>query len=175
MAHNRINKNRIFLMSSLAALFAALHVHSMSGAGATPKSEILKLAETVISKYGFNVDPKMVVAMIQIESAGNPAAVRYEPHLRDVSVGLMQTLGGTARWLAEEMGYNAYGVPSNQDLINPEISIYFGAAYIHWLSTYKGQNRGVKWIVESYNGGPGQSNSQTRNHWNKYKAARMKV
>jgi soluble lytic murein transglycosylase-like protein len=175
MANHRINKNRIFLMSSLAALFAALHAHSMSGEGATPKSEILELAESVIKKHDLNADPKMVAAMIQIESSGNPKAVRYEPHIRDVSVGLMQTLGGTARWLAEDMGYRAYGVPSNEDLLDPEISIYFGAAYIEWLSTYKGQKRGVQWIVESYNGGPGNSNSQTRNHWNKYKAARMKV
>ena len=61
------------------------------------------------------------------------------------------------------------------DLLDPEKSIYFGAAYVEWLSNYGGKKRGVQWIVESYNGGPGNSNSQTKNHWNKYKAARMKV
>tara|TARA_R110002124_G_C8973012_1_gene515497 strand:+ start:11869 stop:12387 length:519 start_codon:yes stop_codon:yes gene_type:complete len=168
-------KNKVYLLSGLAGLFVAMNAYILSGVGGMAKNTLLELAQAVVKEHGLNADPKMIAAMIQIESSGNPTAVRYEAHIRDVSVGLMQTLGGTARWLAEDMGYNAHGVPSNEDLMKPEVSIYFGAAYIEWLSTYKGQNRGVKWIVESYNGGPNNSNSQTLNHWNKYKAARMKV
>lgn len=170
----RASKNLIYLFASLGALFAALSAATASPS-ATTKTDIMQLIEKVLNQHNLRVDPKMIAAMIQIESSGNPNAVRYEHHLRDVSVGLMQTLGSTARWLAEEMGYTAYGVPSNDDLLDPEKSIYFGAAYVEWLSNYGGKKRGVQWIVESYNGGPGNSNSQTKNHWNKYKAARMKV
>ena len=46
--------------------------------------------------------------------------------------------------------------------------MYFGAAYVNWLLSYRGQARSERWIVESYNGGPGNSNTQTRRHYRRY-------
>lgn len=38
-----------------------------------------------------------------------------------------------------ELGYKAYKVESHEDLCNPFVSIYFGAAYLAWLSDYEGR------------------------------------
>lgn len=171
-------RNRMFLMASLGGLFAALSAAALSDQSASagiPASGMRQTVENVLRAHNLAVDPDMILAMIQIESSGNPKAVRYEAHLDDVSVGLMQTLGSTARWLAEDLGYTAYGLPSNDDLLSPEVSIYFGAAYVQWLSTYRGERRSEQWIVESYNGGPGNSNSQTQNHYRKYLKAKEGV
>lgn len=41
--------------------------------------------------------------------------------------------------VCRELGYNAYTVESVEDLTKPFISVYFGAAYMAWLSTYEGR------------------------------------
>lgn len=137
--------------------------------------QVNSLAHQMCNKYFPNVDPKMLVTMAQIESSFNPHAFRYERHLNDSSVGLMQTLLKTAQWLAIEMGYTAYGVPTYQDLLNSEVSMYFGGAYVNWLKNYAGESRSEEWIVESYNGGPKNSNDQTQNHLRKYKKAKIEL
>ncbi len=122
------------------------------------------------------VDPIMVQAMIQIESNYNPVAMRWEEHKGEASIGLMQILPSTARWLAKDMGYSLHGREIKpDDLLNPEINIYIGASFIKWLSTYKGVRRSEKWIVQSYNGGPNRENSQTLNHYQKYLKAKAEI
>ena len=41
--------------------------------------------------------------------------------------------------MCRELGYNAYTVESVEDLTKPFVSVYFGAAYMAWLSTYEGR------------------------------------
>lgn len=42
--------------------------------------------------------------------------------------------------LCSEMGYRAYGAhQSLESLYRPFVSVYFGAAYVKWLSTYEGK------------------------------------
>jgi soluble lytic murein transglycosylase-like protein len=141
---------------------------SVSGSG------IHAQAKAMIEAQGWQgrVSPCMVAAMVQIESGGNPLAVRPEVHLGDASVGLMQTLVRTAQWLWDDMGYRARPRPTAVTLLVGDVSLYFGAAYIHYLSRYAGVARNERWIVESYNGGPGKSNAQTARHFVKYQAAR---
>jgi len=38
-----------------------------------------------------------------------------------------------------ELGYRAYRLESVDDLNNPFVSMYFGAAYVAWLSEYEGR------------------------------------
>ena len=137
------------------------------------------LAISVTSRYFPHVDPKMLVAMMQIESSFNPRAVRYEAHVSnrftpngDSSYGLLQTLWSTALWLYQDMGRTAFSVATAQRLFDPTVSVYFGAAYVNWLRTWKGVTRSEDWIVMSYNGGPGANNAQTRNHLRKYREAK---
>jgi len=168
-------ENGIFILAGLAGLFLFLTNKTVRIPGlAYTQAEAAALAAKVVRENKFNVDPQMLAAMAMIESLGNPLAVRYEPNLNDASVGLMQTLSGTARWLASDMGYAKYGTPDLQDLADPAISMYFGAAYVNWLSTWKGKPRSEEWIVMSYNGGPGEDNPLTRHHLEKYNVARYR-
>ncbi len=91
-----------------------------------PRLELMNRAATyavgVALKY--NIDPQLVLAMIEVESGGDPVRVRYEPHyrylvqpeafakaqgisvqtekeLQKISWGLLQVMGGTAR----DLGY----------------------------------------------------------------------
>ncbi|MBC7135097.1 MAG: transglycosylase SLT domain-containing protein [Oceanibaculum nanhaiense] len=161
-------------LAGVALLFAALSRKTLAlPGGALSIEQVAQLVNRVNAQYfGGRLDPLMLRAMIEIESGRNPTAVRFEAHIPDSSVGLMQTLQGTAEWLAKDMGYSAFGVPSYTDLLNPETSVYFGASYVDWLRRYRGVSRSERWIVESYNGGPGNSNAQTENHWRKYVAAK---
>jgi len=86
--------------------------------------DILSPYEGIIAstskKYG--IDPNLIRATIMTESGGNPKAYRYEPHLREASYGLGQTLLSTAR------GLGFKGKP--EDLYKPEVSIDLTALYI---------------------------------------------
>lgn len=165
-------KNIAILLGGLAGVFAVIS-RTMANSGFVNKPEtIYQAAQRIISENNFNADPLMIVTMAKIESNFNPLAIRFEPALGDASYGLMQTLHSTARWLADDMGYNHYGVPSAADLFKQDISLYFGAAYVDYLSNWRGRARSEDWIVESYNGGPGNSNSGTKNHLRKYHKAK---
>jgi soluble lytic murein transglycosylase-like protein len=166
-------KSLIIIFGGLAALFAVFSSSAINlPQVANQPSGLYAEAQQIVNENGFNADPAMVVTMAKIESNFNPLAVRFEPHINDSSYGLMQTLYSTAKWLATDMGYNRYGVPSETDLFNREKSLYFGAAYIDYLSNYGGVARDEAWIVESYNGGPHNSNKQTQNHLRKYYEAK---
>lgn len=41
--------------------------------------------------------------------------------------------------LFRELGYRAYKLESVDDLYKPFVSMYFGAAYVAWLSEYEGR------------------------------------
>ena len=165
--------NLVLVIAGLAATFAILSRRTLAGEGPLSLGNVRALAEGAVASWRFNVDPAMIVRIAWIESGFNPSAVRFEPAIGDASSGLMQTLVGTARWLAQDMGYTAFGAPTMDALIrSPQMSIYFGAAYLDYLSRYAGRSRGEEWIVRSYNGGPGHSQGATDNYWRKYLAAK---
>lgn len=138
--------------------------------------QVKSIAERITSRHTPGVDPLMVRAMVEIESSRNPRAFRNEPHINDASIGLMQTLHRTAVWLHDAYGARAYGPPADPAaLLDPDTSVYFGANYIEWLQSYGGRAKTEEWLVRSYNGGPGQFNPQTLNHWNKYQAAKARL
>lgn len=166
--------------AQLAALTGSMGQEAVNAVGrlfgkALTEAQVRELAAATTQIYFPRVDPNMLVAMAWIESSFRPDAVRYEPHLDDGSTGLMQTLVGTAHWLWEQMGARAFGEPTPANLLEPDRSLYFGAAYVNWLRTYGGKPRSEEWIVRAYNGGPGWEKSgvtATANHWAKYQAAR---
>lgn len=52
----------------------------------------------------------------------------------------MQVLQSTADWLARDMGYNVYEVDwTSSMLYRPFVALYFGLAYLEWLSGYQGR------------------------------------
>ena len=135
--------------------------------------QVRSLAERTINKYGFDgMDPRWPVAVAWIESAFNPTAVRVEPRIGDASVGLMQTLVGTARDMSRS--FQDKGVPDFSALLDPETSMYFGIAYLFWLKGRDAFDRhGEEFAIRAYNGGPGGwSRSATQPYWDRYRAAR---
>ncbi|MFI8417165.1 transglycosylase SLT domain-containing protein [Serratia sp. NPDC078593] len=83
----------------------------------------------------YNVDAKLITAMIQVESGFNPRAVS-----RSNAIGLMQLKANTA-------GCDAYrfkeksGCPDDDDLLDPETNIDLGAAY---LASLQRQFKGIE-------------------------------
>ncbi len=142
-------------------------------------AEVRALARSTIDRDfpGLGLDPEMLVAIAWIESGFNPSAVRIEPYLADASVGLMQTLVGTADWLAST-DYRRFGTSvSFADLFRPERSMYYGASYVHYLTFMapeRGEGRGSEeFVVRAYNAGPGNWRSgAAETYFARYRAAR---
>lgn len=132
-----------------------------------------------VQLFDGRLDPRMVTAIAFIESSFNPSAVRVEARIGDASVGLMQTLVGTAQWLYDSQGYRWRDRrPDFTSLFDPEASLYYGMAYLHWLTTKSGitAGRGEEVIVRAYNGGPGGADkSYTDGYWAKYRAAKAEL
>lgn len=86
--------------------------------------------------------------------------------------GLMGIDYPTARWLYKDVGYKAYIVESVDDLCKPFVSMYFGAAYLAWLSEYEGRERTPQFVVQAYLAGPQNVNLQeTGPLWLKFEEA----
>lgn len=154
----------------LAGLFA--YLTSRYSALAASASEVLALARATIARHDFRVDAVMAAAIAEIESGGNPLALRYEPHIGDASVGLMQTLVSTAQWLWD-IGYRDFPQPTMAALAEAHASMYFGCAYLDWLKRRNASSASEEWIVRAYNGGPGGATKPaTLPYWQKYKAAK---
>ena len=123
---------------------------------------------------GEEVDPAWVCAVCEVESGRRCNAERWEPHLGDSSVGLMQTLVETARFCHDSLGRREYGRPDSDSLRRPTVSIYFGAAYLAYLRSYGGVRRSEAWVIRAYNGGPGGADKDyTRAYLDKYLLAKQ--
>ena len=147
-----------------AGLFAAMHRQAVAGVGGVlTKAEVRLLAARLIARHGLRADADVAASLAMIESSGNPQATRYEPYIphlgrADYSTGLMQVLVSTAQWLADDMGYRAYGpTPTGAAMLDPETGMYYGLAYLDYLARYRGGGHSLDWIVQSYNAGPGNS------------------
>ncbi|GAQ78254.1 hypothetical protein KFL_000100200 [Klebsormidium nitens] len=141
-------------------------------------AEMQGVAEIIIDRhFRGRVNLVMLCAIAEIESDRRPLAYRFEPALGEASTGLMQVLQSTAEWLARDMGYRAYSVNwASEQLYRPFAAVYFGGAYLNWLSTYKGVPRSEEFIVRGYNGGPNGVNlEKTVRYWSKYLVAKAKV
>lgn len=166
------------LIAGFAGAFALLHSRAVAGVprGVMTADEVRGLAESVVRAGDLRAEPAMMVRLAWIESSFNPEAVRAEPQIADASAGLMQTLVGTAQWLHDDMGYRQYARPTLSSLMGPQTSLYYGGAYLSWLSRYNGRSRPEEWIVRGYNGGPGGATaSYTDGYWSKYLAAKGRL
>ena len=170
--------SNIKTIGSFAALVVTIFWAASKVMGETARltvEQVRTLARNAVNRDGLPVDPIMLQAMTEIESSRNPMAMRAEPQIGDASIGLMQTLMKTSKWLYDDMGARKFGEPTAERLFNPEVSMYFAGQYIKWLANYRGERRSEDWIVMSYNGGPGADNDQTRNHLRKYHEAKNRL
>ncbi len=114
--------------------------------------ERITLAETIVREArAQGLEPHLVAAVIEVESAGRPLAVSHVGAL-----GLMQILPETGRELAQK-----HGVPwSGPDtLFDPAINVKLGAAYLRELTNRYGD---VSIALAAYNWGPGVIDQRLR-------------
>ncbi|KAK2630739.1 hypothetical protein QOZ80_2AG0102960 [Eleusine coracana subsp. coracana] len=126
--------------------------------------EVKAVAEITISRHlsSRGVKPEALAALAEV------CSMRFV-HGVSTRTGLMGIDYPTAAWLSRDCGYRAYNVISVDDLYNPFASMYFGAAYLGWLSQYEGRERSHEFIVQAYLGGPENVNLQeTGPFWNQF-------
>ncbi len=113
--------------------------------GALSPRDRLALAETIVREArAQGLEPHLVAAVIEVESAGHPQAVSHVGAL-----GLMQILPETGRELAQKHGV-AWSGPNT--LFDPAINVKLGAAYLRELTNRYGD---VSIALAAYNWGPG--------------------
>lgn len=142
------------------------------------QTEMRAMAKIVIRRhFESKLDPLMICAIAEVESDRQPLAYRFEPKLGEASTGLMQTLQSTAEWLARDMGYTYYTSDFSPSMLyRPFVSVYFGGAFLKWLSTYEKKIQCEEFMVRAYNGGPKNATSKsTFVYWNKYLKAKQSL
>ncbi len=103
------------------------------------------LAHTIVREArAQGLEPHLVAAVIEVESAGQHRAVSHVGAL-----GLMQILPATGRELAQKHGVDWSGPDT---LFIPEINVKLGAAYLRELTNRYGD---VSIALAAYNWGPG--------------------
>jgi soluble lytic murein transglycosylase-like protein len=101
----------------------------------SPNRRIVEAWVNQIAPY-YAIDPKLVMAVIQAESAFNPGALSDKN-----AQGLMQLIPATAERFRVK------------DVWNPVENIKGGTAYLHWLMRHFAGN--VEWVLAAYNAGEG--------------------
>ena len=109
------------------------------------------------SARAYGVPVELIVATIAAESSGDPNARRREPKINDESVGLMQTLVGTARGALGRRTLRA------DDLLDPATSIAAGTAYIAQQRTQTHFDPPL--VAAAYNAGSLRRDDSDKNRW----------
>lgn len=91
-----------------------------------------------------NLDPLLIVALIQIESTFN---INAESHKG--AKGLMQLLPDTAKYINKKTDK---GIPENSNLFDAETNIALGTAYMEYLLNKTNGN--LEYALAAYNMGP---------------------
>ena len=130
--------------------------------GRLPDAELARLAADAGAEH--EVDPALILAVIEAESGGDPAAIRFEPNWRwhldyrthsrrcssyternqqATSWGLMQVMGTVAR----ERGFDG---PFLSALCDPAMGVWYGTAQLARLLK---RHETVEDAVAAYNAG----------------------
>jgi soluble lytic murein transglycosylase-like protein len=88
------------------------------------------------------VRPELAVAMVEQESAWNPAAIRNEPKIQTASYGLFQVLPESAKACP--------GKPGAAELLHPVANVKCG---LHLMRTYLDRTKSTHKALMAYNGG----------------------
>lgn len=117
------------------------------------EDERFRLAQSIVSEArAQDLDPDLVIAVIEVESAGYPLAVSHVGAL-----GLMQLLPSTAEELAGRLGIEWMG---DDTLFDPFVNIKLGTAYLRYLADRYGDD--VNLALAAYNWGPGRIDRRIR-------------
>jgi len=117
-----------------------------------PAHERSALAHAIVAESrAQSLDPDLVIAIIEVESAGYSLAVS-----RVGAMGLMQLLPSTAEELAGEIGIEWMG---DQTLFDPIVNVKLGTAYLRQLVD---RYDDVNIALAAYNWGPGHIDGRIR-------------
>ncbi len=107
-------------------------------------TEARKLATLIIEECdNYDLDPFLILAVIQIESEFTPKAVSGQG-----AIGLMQVMPATGKFLAKELGISYNG---KNTLYDPFINVKLG---IHYLSFLEDRFDSTENALAAYNYGP---------------------
>lgn len=122
-------------------------------------------ANAEFAPFGFT--PASVMATVEVESAFDETAYRFEPRLGEASYGLMQVLRSTAA----QMGWTGADPTA---LYDPALNLTTGMRYLRWGWDYLRQHLGrapalAEWAA-GYNEGYGaaarrRADPPYSNHW----------
>jgi len=119
---------------------------------ALSQREIVELAETIVSEARqHEIDPELVLAVIQVESGGYNLA---ESHVG--ALGLMQVMPETGGYMARLLGLEWRGAGT---LFDPIVNVKIGVAYLRQLSD---RYQSVDIALAAYNWGPSRIDSRLR-------------
>ncbi|HYG58987.1 MAG TPA: lytic transglycosylase domain-containing protein [Symbiobacteriaceae bacterium] len=99
----------------------------------------------------YSVDPRLIAAIITVESEWDPAVVGSYGEL-----GLMQILPSTGTWLTGLANLKEY------DLADPATSVMLGTMYIHYLLK---EHANTQAALAVYNGGPRAAATASTNRY----------
>lgn len=119
---------------------------------ALPERERVSLVHAILAEArAHNLDPGLVMAVIEVESAGYHLAVSHVG-----AMGLMQLLPSTGKELALRAGIEWTG---DDTLFDPIINVRLGTAYLSQLTERYGS---VSTALAAYNWGPGRIDRRLR-------------
>lgn len=131
------------------------------------RNELRAVVDVILSRHFSDkpVIPAVLCALAEIVSMRFVQGVGPRP-------GILGIDFPTACWLYKDLDYKAYKVESVDDLMNPFASMYFGAAYLDWLSQYGGSERSPQFVVQAYLFGPKNVNLDEKGPlWQKFEDA----
>ncbi|KAL5731354.1 hypothetical protein ACHQM5_004092 [Ranunculus cassubicifolius] len=135
------------------------------------QTEMKAVSGIVVRRHFLSqIDQDMIRAIAELESDRQPLKTQYNKKAKGNTLGIMQILPKTAEWLVSEMGYRAYEIEGDSVLLHrPFVSVYFGAAYLKWLSTFDGKERSEEFVVRAYRLGPKKAtHKSTLDYWQRY-------
>jgi soluble lytic murein transglycosylase-like protein len=113
----------------------------------------IRVAEAIIREARLHdLDPDLVIAVIEVESAGYHLAISHVG-----AMGLMQLLPSTGKELAGKLDIEWMG---DDTLYDPVINIKLGTAYLRQLADHYGGDVNV--ALAAYNWGPGRIDRRLR-------------
>ncbi len=137
------------------ALQAAERLQALAPPDAPPTPQTLRrllyptpfVDSVVRESQAFNIDPRLLYALIRQESRFDPYATSWVG-----ARGLGQVMPATGKAIAQQLGVEGFHI---DDLYHPHVSVRFGAYYIAQQITM--MNGSVQAGLAAYNGGPGNA------------------
>ncbi len=139
--------------SEVVAIF---DIMKKSALGKREKREMLKYSELIVNEANrYNIDPFLIVAIIQTESSFRSNIVSYKG-----AVGLMQLLPKTAYYISDKLDHIG-DVSKRSQLFDVGINLTLGVGYLAYLIDKTGS---VENAIIAYNYGTGNLNRAINNN-----------